>query len=386
MEQARIYLDTNATAPLAEEVRRAMEPWLHGRPANPSSVHAEGRAARAAVERARERVAALVGGGDVYFTSGGTEADNWAVLGAAGWPPTGHLVVSSVEHPAILEPAARLERAGVHVQRLAVDAGGRVDPDRLAAALRPDTRLVSVMTANNETGCLQPIAEIACACRAAGVPSHTDAVQAAAWLDLPPLVRTVDWITLSGHKIGGPPGIGALVVRAGAPPPDPLLHGGGQQRGFRPGTEPTALAVGFGAACERVRAQPSHQAARVARLTERLRVRIEAALDGVVVTVTAPRLPNTLHLCFEGVRGDALVARLDLDGVAASAGSACHSGVPHASHVLEAMGVPETLAAGAVRLSLGYHTTEAEIDTAAERIVAAVAAVRAAHATPEPRR
>lgn len=376
--QPPVYLDTNATAPLAPEVRAAMEPWLQSVPANPASVHRHGQRARAAVEAARSQVASLLGDThEVIFTSGGTEADNLAIWSQLGWPPCGHLLISSIEHPAILEPAAALEGLGVEVTRVTVGADGSVDVAAVGAAFRPETRLVSVMAANNEVGTVQPIAEIAALAKAHGVPLHCDAVQAAAWYDLAEIACGADLLSLSGHKIGGPPGIGALAVRPGLHV-EPILRGGGQQRDLRPGTEPTALIVGFGAACARVADLRVGQNARIAALTDRLAAAIVASVPDAHLTVSGPRLPNTLHLCFAGCDANELVARLDLDGVAASAGSACHSGVPHPSAVLAAMGIAADLAAGALRLSLGYHTTEQEIERSAPIVAAAVQAVRTA--------
>jgi len=375
---SRIYLDYNATAPLAAEVREAMLPWLASVPTNPGAVHQSGQAARAAVEAARAEVAAFCGGADVIFTSGGTEADNLAVTGLLGWPPTGHLVVSAVEHPAILEPASAMAQLGVEVTAVEVDAEGRVNPDAVIAAVRPDTRLISVMAANNETGTLQPIAKIAARAAEHGVPVHCDAVQVAAWFDLDRHLGDAAMATLAGHKIGGPAGVGALVLRRPLQL-QPTLHGGGQQQGRRPGTEPTALLVGMGAACRRAGERHAHEADRVAALATEILGKLQAATRDLLVTVpTAPRLPNTVHVCLADCPADLLVARLDLDGVAVSAGSACASGVSHGSYVLAALGVPDEYRDGAIRISLGYETTAEEIDRAATLIPAAIEAVRSA--------
>jgi cysteine desulfurase len=372
-----IYLDYNATAPLAPEVRAAMDPWLGAVPTNPGAVHQYGQTARAAVEAARAEVAAFCGGGDVVFTSGGTEADNLAVSALLGWPPAGHLVVSAIEHPAVLEAAAALG-ACVDITSVDVDAEGRLNTDAVAAAIREDTRLVSVMAANNETGTLQPIVDIAARAAAHGVPMHTDAVQAAAWVDLATALAGAQLISLSGHKIGGPPGVGALVVR-GAQQLRPGLHGGGQQQGRRPGTEPTALLVGLAAACRRVTDQREAQGRRIGELSRQLSARLVEATPDMRVTVpNADRLPNTVHVCFADCPADLLVARADLDGLAISAGSACASGVAHGSYVLAALGVPPAYQNGAVRLSMGYDTTEDDVAEAAAILSSAVAAVRAA--------
>lgn len=374
----RIYMDYNATAPLAAEAAAAMSAWLEPLPANPSAVHRHGQRARAALELAREQVAILFGDPrvEVVFTSGGTEADNLALWGLLGWPPRGHLVISAVEHPAILEPAAALEGLGVTVTRVPVDGAGRIDPRAVAEALTTETRLVSVMAANNEVGTLQPVAEAAALAAERGVPLHCDAVQAAAWQDLSQTLGETAMVTLAAHKIGGPVGIGALVLRRPMTL-QPLLRGGGQQRGRRPGTETTALAVGFGAACARAADRHAAESVRVGMLAARLADELRGRVEGVNLTVGgAPRLPNTLHVCFDGVDAATLVARLDLDGLEVSAGSACASGMTHASHVLQAMRLPARLIAGAVRLSLGYETTEAEVERAVELLQAAVPACR----------
>lgn len=375
---SRIYFDYNATAPLAAEVREAMLPWLASVPTNPGAVHHSGRLSRAAIEAARAEVAALCGGGDVIFTSGGTEADNLAITSLLGWPPTGHLVVSAVEHPAILEPAAAMAQLGIEVSDIGVDKQGRVEVDAVIEAIRPDTRLVSVMSANNETGTLQPVAEIAARAAQHGVPVHSDAVQVAAWFDLVEHLGESAMASLAGHKIGGPPGIGALILRRPLSL-QPSQHGGGQQQGRRPGTEPTALIVGMGAACRRVSLRRAVEAERIAKLAQDLVGRLEASTPELMVTVpSAPRLPNTVHVCLAGCAADLLVARLDLDGVAISAGSACASGVAHGSYVLAALGVPEEYRDGAIRISLGYETTAAEVDRAAVLIPAAIDAIRGA--------
>ena len=373
-----IYMDYNATTPLASEVAQAMTPWHQPQASNPSSVHRWGQRARAAVEESRRSVAMFCGNHrhQVIFTSGGTEADNLALYGAC-WPPDGHLLVSGVEHPAVLEAAEVMSTLGLAVERLAVDGAGIVDPDAVRRALRPNTRLVSVMAANNETGCLQPIEEIAAVTREAGVLLHCDAVQAASWLDLAPLGADCDLLSLSAHKLGGPLGIGALVCRSGLDL-RPQILGGGQQGGRRAGTEPTPLIVGFAAACERVQ-KLRPEANRVRCLRDDLEITLlesipESRRNGPKHT----RLPNTLHLSFQHCRGDLLVARLDLDGLAASAGSACASGVAHPSHVLAAMGVVTTYSQGSLRLSLGYETGRSEVETALELVPIAVAAARAA--------
>ncbi len=373
-----VYVDYNASAPLCAEAAAAMEPWLSGSVSNPSSAHRSGQRARAAVEGARAQVASLLGCEPmaVVFTSGGTEADNTAIFGAMGWPPRGHLVISAIEHPAVLEPAVALHELGLEVTRVAVGTDGRVDPEAVREALRPDTRLVSIMAANNEVGTLQPIVEIAAAVHEAGALFHTDAVQAAPWVDLSPLVAASDLLSVSSHKLAGPLGMGALYVRPGIDLV-PLMRGGGQQGGRRGGTEATASMLGFGAACARALRQRDQAAPRVAGLRDRLEASIVEGVDGVRCNgARAARLPNTCHVCFARCDGNALVARLDLEGIAASAGSACASGVAHASPVLEAIGVPREYLPGALRLSLGYESGEADVDRVLEVIPGAVRGLR----------
>lgn len=376
---ATVYLDYNASAPLCAAAADAMQPWLVGSVCNPSSAHRSGQRSRAAVEQARGRVAELFGcpPAAVVFTSGGTEADNAAIWGGLGWPPRGHLVISAIEHPAITEPAAALRDLGVEVTLVPVDGEARVDPEAVRDALRPDTALVSIMAANNEVGSLQPIEEIAAIAHDGGALFHTDAVQAAAWLDLRPLIAAADLLSISSHKIAGPMGIGALYVRPGLDLP-PLLRGGGQQGGRRGGTEATASMVGFGAACARTQANRDDAVVRVVALRNRLEASLLGAVEGARRNGGEPRLPNTCHMSFARCDGNALVARLDLDGVAASAGAACASGVAHASPVMDALGVPPDYLAGTLRLSLGYETTAADIDRAIDVVPAAVVALREA--------
>jgi len=273
---------------------------------------------------------------------------------------------------------------GVGVTAVGVDAQGRVDPDDVVAAIRPETRLISVMAANNETGTVQPVAEIAALAAEHDVPVHCDAVQVAAWFDLDRHLGGSAMASLAGHKIGGPSGVGALVLRRPVQL-HPALHGGGQQQGRRPGTEPTALLVGMGAACRRAGLRHAQEAERVAALADGLVARLQDSTQDLLLTVpSAQRLPNTVHVCFARCAADLLVARLDLDGVAISAGSACASGVAHGSHVLEALGVPAEYRDGAIRISLGYETTDADVERAAVSIPAAVEAVRAATQAGDP--
>ena len=372
-----VYLDHNASVPLCVEAINAMQPWLTGSVSNPSSVHRSGQRSRVAVEKARGEVAKLLGcqPSAVIFTSGGTEANNRAIWGGLGWPPHGHLVVSAIEHPAVMEPAVALRDLGVEVTFAPADNQAVVALKTVRAAISPNTRLVSIMAANNEVGSLQPIEKIAAMAHDSGALFHTDAVQAAPWTDLQPLTTASDLISLSSHKIAGPMGIGALYVRPGLDLP-PFVRGGGQQGGRRGGTEATALIVGFGAACARTRTIRDESVARVAGLRDRLETTLLDSIEGARRNGSECRLPNTCHMSFAYCDGNVLVARLDLDGVSASAGAACASGVAKASPVIDALSLPAKYSAGSLRLSLGYETTESDVDRAIHTIPCAVHAVR----------
>jgi len=377
----RIYLDSNATTPIDPEVASAMAPWLGAHFGNPSSVHAHGRQARAALVDARVRIASALGASpeEILFTSGGTEADNLAFVGIAraraGRGPR-HVVVSAVEHAAVLEPAEGLEREGFEVTRLAVDALGRVDPGALAGAIRDSTVLVSVMTANNEVGTVQPIADLARIARARGIPFHTDAVQALGKLPVDVDTPPVDALAVSAHKIHGPLGAGVLYLRRGTPIL-PLARGGGQEGGWRPGTENLPAIVGMARAIELAAERRTRDAPAIDRLARRFLAKLRAEISGVALNGPEEgRLPNTLNLSFEGAEAPALVVSLDLEGVSVSAGSACSSGAIEISHVLGAMGLSEARARSAVRFSLSRDTTWVELDEAASKIARVVARIR----------
>jgi cysteine desulfurase len=373
------YLDHAATTPLRPEAREAMLPWLGERFGNPSGAHPVARRARQAVDEARDVVADVVGcrPGDVVFTGGGTEADNLAVRGVHAARP-GPVVCSAIEHEAVLGP---VELVGGRT--VAVDRRGILDLDALAAALTPDTTLVSVMAANNEVGAVQPIGDVAeaVARRAPDAVVHTDAVQAAPWLDLRDLAAGAGLISVSAHKLGGPQGVGALVVRRGTPL-RALILGGGQERELRSGTHNVAGIAGFAAALRAVAAGRAATAARVGALRDRLADGLLRSLPGAVETGVERgdrrhRLPGTLHLCLPGIESEALLFLLDEAGVCASAASACASGAQQASHVLAAMGVPPEAATGALRLSLGWTSTDSDVDRALAAIPAAVARLAA---------
>ncbi|MBX6377862.1 MAG: cysteine desulfurase, partial [Clostridia bacterium] len=351
--------------------------------ANPSSVHAEGRAARRLVEEAREEVAALVGASprEIVFTSGGTEADNLAVLGVARLAREegrgDHVVASRVEHHAVLEACQQLEREGFRITWLPVDGNGLVDPDDLRRALRPGTVLVSVMLGNNEVGAVQAVRELAAIAREAGVPFHTDGVQAVGHLPVNVDELGVDLLALSSHKIYGPKGVGALYVRSGTRLA-PLQLGGGQERRLRPGTENVPGIVGLGRAAALARQGLAADMAHARRLRDRLEDGLLAAVEGVRLNgpERGRRLPHVLNVSFQGVDGEALLLNLDLEGIAASSGSACAAGSIEPSHVLLAMGVPRELAQAALRLTVGRFNTEEDIDAALEVIPRVVQRLR----------
>jgi len=375
----RIYLDNAATTTVRPEAVAAMLPLLGGG-YNPSSLHAEGRAARAALDDARETVARVLGAAprEIVFTGGGSESDVTAIVGAArALAARGrHVVTSAIEHHAVLHAADVLERDGWRVTRLPVDRRGLVDPQEFAAALEPQTTVASVMLANNEIGVVQPVAELAALARARGVVFHTDAVQAAGWLPLAVDALGVDLLSLSGHKFNGPKGVGILYVRRGTPL-EPLIVGGGQEHGLRAGTEDVAGIVGLAAALRLAEAERPATAPRVAALRDRLQTGILAAFpDALVNGAATPRLPNNLSVAFAGLPSDALLIRLDLDGIAASAGSACAAGSLEPSHVTAALGLDEERRLGVIRFSLGRQTSAEEIDEVLRRLPRAVSDVR----------
>lgn len=363
MEPTRIYLDYNASTPLAPEVAQAMEPWLAEGFGNPSSTHWAGIPARRALDAARAQVAGLLGctPSEVVFTSGGSEADNAALKGVwfALREKGDHLVTTRIEHPAVLEPCRWLEGLGARVTRVGVDRFGRVDPDDVRRALTPRTVLVSVMHANNETGTLQPLAELSAVCREAGVLFHTDAAQSVGKIPTRVDALGVDLLAVAGHKLYAPKGVGALYVRRGTPLV-PLIHGAGHEGGRRAGTESVLLAAGLGAACEIAGRDPGMDRTRALR--DRFWAGVRELFGDRVVRNGHPDhcLPNTLHVSFLGRTGPEVLA--SLPGVAASTGSACHSGRIQLSATLEAMGVSPEAGAGAVRWSLGRFTTAEEIE------------------------
>ncbi len=375
-----IYLDHAATTPCRPEVAEAMQPYFTEIFGNPSSVHAAGQAARAALDGARDRVARLLGARseEILFTGGGTEADNLALIGAFMQQKgrKNHLITTAAEHHAVLHTAEWLRELGADVTVLPVDSQGRVSPDDVRNAITPHTFLVSVMAANNEIGTLYPVSEIGAVCREREVLFHTDAVQWAGALPLRVAEMNADFLVLTAHKFYGPKGTGLLYARRGARF-KPLLHGGGQERGRRPGTENVAGAVGLATALELAVAELAETSTRITALRDRLIDQVlaripEASLNGP----RHERLPNNAHFSLPGAESDLLLLNLDLEGIGASSGSACMAGAIEPSHVLKALGLPHARLMSAIRLSLGRGTTEAEIDTVVDTLERVVARLR----------
>lgn len=382
---APVYLDHAATTPVRPEVRAAMEPFYGPQFGNPSSAHRWGRAARAALDEARERLAACLGAraDEIIFTSGGTEGDNLAVLGA--WRARraegrAAVVTTPIEHKAVLAAVHHAATEGAEERLLGVDADGTVDETSAAALVRDDVAVCSVMWVNNETGVVQPVPALAARARAAGAVFHTDAVQAFGKVDVDMRRTPIDLLTLSGHKLGAPKGVGAVFVRRGTPLA-PLFHGGAQDRGRRPGTENVAYAVGFATAAELTLAERDVETVRLTGLRDALEAAMVAGVPDVVIHGRgAERAAHVTNVSAPGVDGAALLLALDLHGVAASGGSACQTGNVEPSHVLLAMGVEPGLAASAVRFSVGALTTPACIERVGALFPRLVAKARAAAA------
>jgi len=379
--KAMIYLDYAATTPVAPEVIQSMLPYLGKHFGNPSSIHAVGREARAALDEARDRVAAAIHAdySEIYFTSGGTEADNLALMGVMHAAPPGrnHLIVSAAEHHAVLHAAKFLQKQGFRVTFLPVDSEGRVAPDVLAEAITDQTALVSILHGNNEIGTIQDIPRLARVAHARGALFHTDAVQTFGLCPIHVHGLECDLLSLSAHKIYGPKGVGALYVKAGIKVA-PILFGGTQERERRPGTENVPGIVGFGRAAQMAEENREALAQRLTRLRD---VFIEGLLAEIPdIRLNGPRvgrLPNNVNISIAGVDGAAVLVSLDRAGIAASSGSACSSGSIEPSHVLKAIGLPDELAASGIRFSLGRDTTEAEIGEAVETLAQVVRRLRA---------
>ncbi|MTV48263.1 aminotransferase class V-fold PLP-dependent enzyme [Heliobacillus mobilis] len=378
-----IYFDNSATTPIDPAVAQAMDPWIDEYFGNPSSMHRIGRQAREAVELARHQVAQLINAKaeEILFTGSGTEADNTAIVGLfelAGGQPF-HLITSAIEHPAILETCRYLERRGAEVTYLSVDSSGMVDPEELASAFEPHTRLVSIMTANNVVGTIQPIAELARITRDHGALFHTDAVQAAGRIPLDVHVQPIDLLSLSAHKIYGPKGCGALYVRQGIKL-EPLLHGGGQELGRRSATENVIGIVGFGVAADIARVEMSRESARLVQLRDRLiRGIVDTIPNAYLIGHPFRRLPGHICIGFAGQEGEAIkmLLALDQEGIAISSGSACSSNhATEASYVLKAMGFDPLRARGGLRITLGRFNTEKEVNEFLEVIPRVVDSMR----------
>jgi cysteine desulfurase len=376
----RVYLDYNATTPVEPGVLDAMLPYFSAEFGNASSIHTFGQKARAAVETAREQVAALLGARpqEIFFTSGGTESDNHAIFGIVSPSRASrpHVITSFVEHEAVLNACQALEKQGVDVTYLPVDQDGLIDLEDLRGALRPETVLVTIMHANNELGTVQPLEQIGAIAKEADVYFHTDAVQSAGKIPIDVNQFQLDLLSLSGHKLHAPKGIGVLYVRGGTRLRQ-LLYGGHHQRGIRPGTENVAGIVGLGKAAEIARTSLANDAKRLSALRDQLEHGLlhrvpHSRINGG----RAPRTPNTANLVFPGVEGEALLIALDLKGLACSTGAACSSGAVEPSHVLTAIGLPAEDARASLRFSLGRPTTQTDIDFALRVVPAAVAQLR----------
>ena len=373
----RVYFDNNATTPLLPEVFEAMKPYFGEQFGNASSIHHHGQETRAAVERARESMAALLGcrSSEVVFTSGGTEGDNLAIFGLAH--PGDHLITSTIEHHAVLNSCKRLEEMGCEVTYIPVDGKGLVDPDDVRRALRPNTKLITVMFANNETGVLQPVEEIGKIAAEADVYFHTDGVQAAGKVPIDVSRIGCDLLSISGHKMHAPQGIGALYVRKGTIL-QPMLYGGSHERSRRAGTENVPGIVALGKAAELAKKGfEDGSLARIATLRDRIEQTILESVEATGVNGQgAARVPNTTNLYFDFIEGEPLVIALDLKGLAVSTGAACSSGAIEPSHVLTAMGLPRDRARSSLRFSLGKQNTVEDVDFALGLIPATVARLR----------
>src|ERR1700726_397517 len=368
----RVYLDYNATTPVAPEVLQAMLPYFCVEYGNASSIHTFGQRARGAVEEARESVAALLGAlpAEIMFSSGGTESNNHAIFGVVGAASgkSKHVITTAVEHSAVLDPSSALEKRGVAVTVLPVDVEGLVNPEDVRRAIRPETVLITIMLANNELGTIEPIEEIGKIAAEARVTLHTDAVQAAGKIPIDVASLGVHLLSISAHKLYGPKGVGALYVRKGTRL-DPLLYGGHSERDRRPGTEDVTSIAGLGKAAELAVAHMKEEGQRIAELRDRLENGLlERISHSSVNGSRAHRTPNTTNLTFPFIEGEAMVIALDLKGIACSTGAACSSGAVEPSHVLTAIGLAPEDARATLRLSLGHQTTDEEIDFALETI------------------
>ncbi len=383
-----VYLDYNATTPLAPEVLADILPILKENFGNPSSVHSRGRAARVKLDEAREQTASLIHAHptELVFTSGGTESDNLAILGVAhALKDKGrHIITSAIEHPAVLNPCRQLEVEGFSVDYLPVDSSGFLEPEAVLEAVRADTILISIQHSNSEIGRIQNISKMAEGARQRGILMHSDAVQSAGKLPLDVESMGIDLLSLSAHKLYGPKGIGALWIRRGTPALTPLLYGGGQEKKRRGGTENVAGIVGFGRAAEIALNLLDEESTRVRQIRDRFLMNLKDRVSGVRVHGDPDKgLPNTLSLAVEGVSGQSMLVRLDVEGISVSTGTACSSGVTQPSEVLTALGVSEDLIEGTLRMSLGRDTSSEDMEHVLDVVCGAVEAIRGrAAATP----
>lgn len=361
-----VYLDNSATTPLKKEVLDEMMPYLTEHFGNPSSIYKIGRQAKAGIESAREKVAKAIGAEpkEIYFTGCGTEADNWAIKGIAQSKAKKgkHIITSKIEHHAVLHTLESLEKQGYEVTYLAVDEYGKISLDDLKAAIRPDTILITIMTANNEVGTIQPIREIGAIAKEHGVLFHTDAVQAIGSMEIDVKEMNIDLLSLSAHKFGGPKGVGAMYARTNVLPAV-FMHGGAQERARRAGTENVASIVGLGKAIELATENLTEKVAKISAMRDRLIKEISEKIPYIKLNGhPTDRLPGNVNFSFNFIEGEALLLMLDLNGIAASSGSACTSGSLDPSHVLLALGLPHEIAHGSLRLSIGEINTEDDID------------------------
>ena len=372
----KIYLDHNATTPLHPEVLNAMLPALQDNFGNPSSIHSFGRSARVQLDEAREKVARLIGASssEIIFTSGGTEANNLALLGVALKDKEKKIITSKTEHPSVLNPCRQLEEQGVEVHYLDVDRFGRIDINNLESQITESTALISLQHANSETGVLQDIKKISELARSNGVLFHTDAVQSVAKIEFDLKDYPVDMLSISAHKFNGPKGVGALFLRKGTPALFAPVSGGSQEKKRRGGTENVAGIIGFGKACEiAIKRVSNLEVSRVAELKDYFYNKVYEMIPGTELFGDMQNsLPNTLNLGFAGVEGDTLLIAMDMEGVAVSTGSACSSGTGLPSPVLQAMGLPDNKINSSIRFSLGCSTTKTELDSVLKTLVKAV--------------
>ncbi len=378
----RIYLDYNATTPVKPEVMAEMQPFFSDDFGNPSSLHTHGQRSRIALDTARERTARALGCSsiEVLFTSGGTESNNVAISGfierIGSSKESWHIITSAIEHNAVLKVCQHLEKKGVEVTYLPVSDDGIVDIDAFRSAFKKNTALVSIMTANNETGVIQPIADIVQISHEKGVPVHTDAVQAFGKIPINVKDLGIDMLSISGHKFYAPKGAGALYIRRGISV-EPVVRGGTQEKGMRGGTENVPGLVGLGRACELAVETLQENFTREKMLRDRLQMAIAKGLENIRINGdTDKRIPNTLNISFGGIEADALAVRLDIEGISVSTGAACSSGASQVSHVLKAMRVPAEFLNSSIRFSLGYRNNPDEIDKAAEKIVKTIREMR----------